>query len=189
MRPSLTLTSRRLIHLRSPLGLPVLRLVPVACMPFAITPAGPMKPVRSHCSIGIGLPRSTGGSAPAFAISRPAQRLLVLRPARSLGRHCDLFHRRLQRLRYLHHCFDCYRVERTSSREGLPPSVDQRLFTAHCRLPDYAAYFVLDSLGHGARARDVGIIRVLRGRRATRRLVDSGWVRPPRASSLPSLVP
>jgi antirestriction protein ArdC len=24
-------------------------------------------------------------------------------------------------------------VERTSSREGLPPSVDQRLFTAHCR--------------------------------------------------------
>src|SRR6266851_404750 len=133
MRPSLTLTSRRLIHLRSPLGLPVLRLVPVACMPFAITPAGPMKPVRSHCSIGIGLPRSTGGSAPAFAFSRPAQRSLVLRPARSLSRHCDPFHRRLQRLRYLHHCFDCYRAERTSSRAGLPPAVDQRLFTAHCR--------------------------------------------------------
>jgi hypothetical protein len=28
-------------------------------------------------------------------------------------------------------CFDCYRVERTSSRAGLTPAVDQRLFTAH----------------------------------------------------------
>jgi hypothetical protein len=28
-------------------------------------------------------------------------------------------------------CFNCYRVERTSSRAGLSPAVDQRLFTAH----------------------------------------------------------
>jgi hypothetical protein len=27
---------------------------------------------------------------------------------------------------------NCYRVERTSSRAGLSPAVDQRLFTAHC---------------------------------------------------------
>ena len=30
-----------------------------------------------------------------------------------------------------HRCFGCYRVERTSSRAGLSPAVDQRLFTAH----------------------------------------------------------
>jgi hypothetical protein len=29
-------------------------------------------------------------------------------------------HQRLQQLRYLHCCSDCYRVERTSSRAGLP---------------------------------------------------------------------
>jgi len=51
-----------------------------------------------------------------------------------------LLHRRLQRLRYLHRCFDCYRAERTSSRAGLPPAVDQRLFTAHCRLPRLAQF-------------------------------------------------
>jgi hypothetical protein len=43
----------------------------------------------------------------------------------------DLLHRRLQQLRYLRYCSDCYRVERTSSRVGLSPTVDQRLFTAH----------------------------------------------------------
>jgi hypothetical protein len=38
---------------------------------------------------------------------------------------------RLQQFRILHCCFDCYRVERTSSRAGFPPAADQRLFTAH----------------------------------------------------------
>ena len=32
---------------------------------------------------------------------------------------CDPLHRRLQRLRCLHRCSDCYRVERSSSRAGL----------------------------------------------------------------------
>src|SRR5208282_319188 len=84
-------------------------------------------------SIGGGLPRAKGGSAPALPVSRPAWRSLALRPACSPSRHCDPLHRRLQRLRYLHRCFDCYRAERTSSRAGLPPAVDQRLFTAHSR--------------------------------------------------------
>jgi hypothetical protein len=100
----------------------------------ANTPAGPMKPVRSLCSIGVGLPRPKGGSAPALPVSRLAQRLLALRPACLPSRPCDPLHRRLQRLRYLHHCFDCYRAERTSSRAGLPPAVDQRLCTAHFRI-------------------------------------------------------
>jgi len=33
----------------------------------------------------------------------------------------------------LHYCSDCYRVERTSSRAGLIPALDQRLFTAHAK--------------------------------------------------------
>src|SRR5215472_7475725 len=45
---------------------------------------------------------------------------------------CDPLHRRLRRLCYLHRRSDCYRVERSSSRAGLIPAVDQRLFTAHC---------------------------------------------------------
>jgi hypothetical protein len=57
----------------------------------ATTPAGPIKPVRSYCSIGIGLPRCLGRSAPAFDFSRPAQRSLALRPACSPSRHATLF--------------------------------------------------------------------------------------------------
>jgi hypothetical protein len=56
-------------------------------------------------------------------VSRPTQRLLTLRSACSPSRQCDLLHRRLQQLRCLRHCFDCYRVERTSSRAGLTPAV------------------------------------------------------------------
>ncbi len=97
----------------------------------AITPAGAMKPIRSCFFIVGGLPRVKGGSAPAITFSRPAQRSLTLRPARSRNRQRDPFHRRLQRLRYLYRCFDCYRVERTSSRAGLAPAGVQRLFTAH----------------------------------------------------------
>jgi hypothetical protein len=40
------------------------------------------------------------------------------RPTCSPSRQCDLLHRRLQQLRCLRRCFDCYRVERTSSRAG-----------------------------------------------------------------------
>jgi hypothetical protein len=49
------------------------------------------EPVRSCCSIGIGLPRNSGGSAPASPVSRPAQRSLALRPACSPSRHATLY--------------------------------------------------------------------------------------------------
>jgi hypothetical protein len=39
----------------------------------------------------------------------------------------DPLHRRLRQLRYLRCRFDCYRVERTSSRAGLAPAEVQRL--------------------------------------------------------------
>jgi hypothetical protein len=91
---------------------------PLCLHAVANTPAGLMEFVRSYDSISFGLPRNRGGSAPALVFSRPAQRLLTLRPACSPSRLCDLLHRRLQQLRCLRRCFDCYRVERTSSRTG-----------------------------------------------------------------------
>jgi len=45
----------------------------------------------------------------------------LLRPACSPSRHSDPLHQRLQQLRCLRCCSDCYRVERTSSRAGIPP--------------------------------------------------------------------
>src|ERR1039458_6629988 len=42
--------------------------------------------VRSNGSINFGLPSIVGGSAPALPVSRPAQRLLTLRPANSPSR-------------------------------------------------------------------------------------------------------
>src|SRR5689334_66200 len=50
-----------------------------------------MRPVRSCCPIGVGLPRFSGGSASALPVSGPAQRSLTLRPARSPSRHATLF--------------------------------------------------------------------------------------------------
>ena len=44
----------------------------------------------------------------------------------------DPFHRELRQLCCLRRRFDCYRVERTSSRAGVTPAEVQRLFTAHC---------------------------------------------------------
>jgi len=40
---------------------------------------------------------------------------------------CDPLHRKLRQLRCLRCRFDCYRVERTSSRAGVAPSEVQRL--------------------------------------------------------------
>jgi hypothetical protein len=112
-------------------------MVPFCLHAVANTPAGLIEFVRSYDSISFGLPQNRGGSAPALVFSRPAPRLLTLRPARSPSRQCDLLHRRLQQLCYLRRCFDCYRVERTSSRTGLTPAVDHHLSrrTRLCDLP------------------------------------------------------
>ena len=56
----------------------------------AITPAGLMELIRSYFSINVGLPQKHGGSAPALIVSRPAQRSLTLRPARSPSRLATL---------------------------------------------------------------------------------------------------
>ena len=129
-RPGLPLTRCRLI-LMITAGVSRVASGPLCLHAVATTPAGPMELVRSCYSTVIGLPRFSGGSAPALPVSRPAQHSLTLRPARSPSRRCDPLHQRLQRLHCFHRCSDCYRVERTSSRAGLSPTVVQRLFTAH----------------------------------------------------------
>ena len=83
--------------------------------------------LNPNCNHRFGLPSSCGGSAPALYVSRPAQRLLTLPSVCSPSRLNDPLHRRLQTLRYLCRCSDCYWVERTSSRVGIAPTVDQRL--------------------------------------------------------------
>jgi hypothetical protein len=134
-RPGLSLTSCQLIHLAITAGTSRVAFGPLCVHAVANTPAGLMEFVRSYDSISLGLPRNRGGSAPALVFSRPAQRLLTLRPACSPSRQCDLLHRRLQRLRCLRRCSDCYRVERTSSRAGLTPAVDHHL-SRRTRLSD-----------------------------------------------------
>jgi hypothetical protein len=120
-RPGLALTSCQLIH--TAITVRVSRVAYVLLYMHAVTttPAGQMEPVRSYCSTCVGFPQSNGGSAPALTVSRPAQCLLTLQPACSRSRQSDPFHRRLQQFRFLHYCFDCYRVERTSSPGGTIP--------------------------------------------------------------------
>jgi hypothetical protein len=58
---------------------------------IAITPAGPMELVRSSFSIANGLPCEKVRSAPAIVFSGPAQRSLMLWPARSPSRLATLY--------------------------------------------------------------------------------------------------
>ena len=68
-----------------PTGLPVLPPSPSSMRAAATTPAEPAGAVVRFPADG-SLPRETGGSASALSVSRPARRLLALRPAWSLSR-------------------------------------------------------------------------------------------------------
>ena len=89
-QPGLSLTSCQLIHTAITAGTSRVAPGPLCLHAVANTPAGLMEFVRSYDSISFGLPRNRGGSAPALVFSRPAQRLLTLRPARSPSRLATL---------------------------------------------------------------------------------------------------
>jgi len=127
MRPGLTLTRCQLVTTTTTTRVSRVAAGPLCLHAVTLTPAGLMEPIRSYYSISFRLPQLHGGSAPALIVSRPAQRSLTLRPACSPSRLSDPLHRRLRRLRFLHRRSDCYRVERTSSRAGLSPALNQRL--------------------------------------------------------------
>jgi len=93
-------------------GLPVLPL-PASFVPAVVTtPAQPAGVYFALFPVDVSLPRIPAGSACALPFSRPAQRSLALRPARSPNPLKDPLHRRLQSLRFLHDCSDCFRLER-----------------------------------------------------------------------------
>src|SRR5262252_2407215 len=94
---------------------------------IAIIPAGPMKLVRWSISIVSGLPCEKVRSAPPIVVSGPARRSLNVMACTLAESPCDPFHRKLRQLRCLRRRFDCYRVERTSSRAGVAPAEVQRL--------------------------------------------------------------
>jgi len=59
-----------------PLGLPVLRPISLCTHAVAITPVGPQPGTSLPCCCDGGLPHPFAGSAPTFAVSRPARRSL-----------------------------------------------------------------------------------------------------------------
>jgi hypothetical protein len=89
-QPGRSLTSCQLIRTAITAGTSRVAYGPLCLHAVANTPAGLMEFVRSYDSISFGLPRNRGGSAPALVFSRPAQRLLTLRPARSPSRLATL---------------------------------------------------------------------------------------------------
>ena len=91
MRPGLSLASCQLIDTTITAGASRVTSGLLCVHAIAITPAGSMELVRSSVSIVSGLPRVTVRSAPAIVFSRPAQRSLPLRPARSRSRLATLY--------------------------------------------------------------------------------------------------
>ena len=89
-RPGLSLTSCPLIDTAITAGTSRVAHGPLCLHAVANTPAGRMEFIRSYDSIRFGLPTNRGGSAPALSVSRPAQRSLTLRPARSPSRLATL---------------------------------------------------------------------------------------------------
>jgi hypothetical protein len=93
---------------------------------IAITPAGSMELVRSSLSIDGGLPCEKVRSSCNYFFEACSAFTPVM--ACTLAESpCDPLHRKLRQLRCLRCRFDCYRVERTSSRAGVTPAEVQRL--------------------------------------------------------------
>ena len=112
MWPGLTLARCQLVMTATATRVSRVAAGPLCLHAVALTPAGPMEPVRSYYSISVGLPSLHGRSAPALIVSRPAQRSLMLRPACSPSRLSDPLHRRLRRLRFLHRRSDYFFYEK-----------------------------------------------------------------------------
>ncbi len=94
-----------------------------------------MELVRSYNSIRFGLPTKPGRVGSCITIFGACLAFTHVTAYTLAKSPSDPLQQRLQQSRCLHCCSDCYRVERTSSRAGLTPAVDQRLFTARRIIP------------------------------------------------------
>jgi hypothetical protein len=117
--------------MRSPLGIPVLRLISCAYMPSPLPRQEQQNLIARTVLSSSAFPEIQAGRLLHYLLRgllsvHSRYGLYACRVAQG-----DPLHRRLRRLRYLRRRFDYYRVERTSSRAGLTPAVDQRLSTAH----------------------------------------------------------
>ena len=131
-RPSLPLTGFRLVRATPPTALPVLLPSPCSMRAAANTPAGPAGALVAHFPASGSLPQRTGGSAPAFQVSRPAQRSLALRPAWSLDHpRRPVPPKCFERCRYLHHPLRLLPAGATVCRAGFAPAERRCLSTAY----------------------------------------------------------
>ncbi len=130
-RPGLSLASCQLVRTATTAGASRVALDPLHPHAVATTPTGPMETcslVHSHRLRPSPNLRRVGSCKTLF---EACSAFTLLRPTDLPSRLRDPLHQRLQQLRCLRCCSDCYRVERTSSRTGFSPAVDQHLFTAH----------------------------------------------------------
>jgi hypothetical protein len=120
-RPGLALTSCRLIPTAITAGASRVASGPLCLHAVANTPAGSMGTVRSSSPSTSAFPRFSAGQL----LHHPFRGLHSVHYCYGLQTRqvakSDPLHQRLQQLRYLHYCSDCYRVERTSSRAGFSP--------------------------------------------------------------------
>src|SRR6266481_1247281 len=95
-------------------------MVPFACMPSPIPGRsnGIYSLVRFHSLRPSHEPGRVGSCIVGFGACSAFTHVTACTLAKSPS---DSLHQRLQQSRCLHCCSDCYRVERTSSRAGLPP--------------------------------------------------------------------
>ena len=106
---------------RSPLELPVLRMVPFlpACRrQYPGRSDGICSLVQFHSLRPSPKPGRVGSCISLFEACSAFTHVTACTFAKSPS---DSLHQRLQQFRCLHCCSDCYRVERTSSRAGLLP--------------------------------------------------------------------
>ena len=126
-QPGPPLTSCQLIREpRSPLGFPVLRLVSSACMPSPLPRQvdGLFRSYDFHHRRPSPITRWVGSCITCFEACSAFTHVMACTLAESPS---DPLHRKLRQLRCLRRRFDCYRVERTSSRAGVAPAEVQRL--------------------------------------------------------------
>src|SRR5690606_28758236 len=90
--------------------------------------------VRSSSPIDLGLPSIRGGSAPASPVSGPAQRSLSLQPANLPSRQKRPSTPEASAASLPPLLLRLLPGGTNSSRAGLSPAVNQRLFTAHAKV-------------------------------------------------------
>ncbi len=117
-------------HVPPPLGLPVLRSIPSACM-LTPLPRWDHRMLSLISSGGFCLPRKSGGSAPTSCLSRPAQRSLTFRPACSPSRPRRPSAPKASTVSLPPPPLRLLPAGATSCRVGMSPTENRRLFTAH----------------------------------------------------------